>query len=105
MKREDKLIGDKGNNNQDIEDRLKEGGINFRSLGDKRSKRHESEDEEKEKSCKKEKIEILEVCLKSIYFGGKVRVISFTGFVLKILMAIFSYDISRLIKVATVSYH
>lgn len=47
----------------------------------------------------------LRICLKSIYLGGKVRVISFTGFVLKILMAIFSYDISRLVKVATVSYH
>ncbi|EEP60979.1 hypothetical protein SULYE_0513 [Sulfurihydrogenibium yellowstonense SS-5] len=43
--------------------------------------------------------------MKSIYLGGKARVISFTGFVLKIIMAIFSYDISRLVKVATVSYH
>jgi len=29
---------------------------------------------------------------------GKVRAVSFKGFVLKILMAIFSYNISRLVK-------
>ena len=50
MKREDKLIGYKGYKNDDFEDQLKEEGINFRPLGDKRSKRHEGENKEKEKA-------------------------------------------------------
>jgi hypothetical protein len=39
--------------------------------------------------------------LKSVYLGGKLKAVSFKGFILKILMAIFSYNLSRLVKVAT----
>jgi hypothetical protein len=61
-------------------------------------RRYEGEEVGREKARRRKKIGTLGSVLKSVYLSGKVRAVSFKGFILKILMAIFPYNLSRWLR-------
>jgi Transposase DDE domain. len=98
MSKEDQLVADKGYKSYTFEDQLKDEGINFRPLRDKKSSRYEGEEIEFEKAHKRKRIETLGSVLRDTFLGHRVKTVSAEGFILKVMMGVLSCNLYKLVK-------
>lgn len=97
LKEGDEVISDRGYTCYGWEEEMEREGIRWRAIRKKGSRRYEGDEEESRKKRARRIIESVGSVLR-LYFGKRVQAVTLRGFLLKIMMAIVSYDLHRLFR-------